>query len=135
MDEYELYQTVPHVGEYRELRRVADLSEKSLEAAEIGLKNSLYGVSIRDYQGLLIAMGRLIGDGGCFIQVTDIAVRPEHQGHGLGRRVMEALMAYIDQSIPKTAFIGLFADVPELYIKFGFQKAKESVPGMYYYNL
>ncbi|WP_373454357.1 hypothetical protein [Cereibacter changlensis] len=27
-------------------------------------------------------MGRLIGDGGCFFQIVDIAVDPSHQGQG-----------------------------------------------------
>ncbi|MFD2882298.1 hypothetical protein ACFTAO_51075 [Paenibacillus rhizoplanae] len=31
-------------------------------------------------------MGRVIGDGGCFFQVTDIAVKPSFQGRGLGKK-------------------------------------------------
>ncbi len=53
---------VPSPEEYCEMRVKAGLSPKSLQAAEIGLPNSLYGVSIRD-EGALIAMGRVVGDG------------------------------------------------------------------------
>jgi len=54
----------------------------------MGLPNSLYAVQFR-LDGELIAMGRVIGDGGCFFQIVDIAVDPAHQGQGLGRRIME----------------------------------------------
>ncbi len=49
------------------------------------LPNTLYGVCA--YQGNeLVAMGRIVGDGGCHLQVCDIAVLPRLQGQGLGRR-------------------------------------------------
>jgi len=33
-------------------------------------------------------MGRVVGDGGCFHQVVDIAVLPRHQGKEVGKRIM-----------------------------------------------
>ena len=35
-------------------------------------------------------MGRVIGDGGLFFQVVDIAVEPAHQGRGLGKAIVAA---------------------------------------------
>jgi GNAT superfamily N-acetyltransferase len=49
------------------------------------------GVHMRDATDT-IAMGRIIGDGGCFFQVVDIAVLPAYQGQGLGTQIMAALM-------------------------------------------
>ncbi|MFT6658091.1 GNAT family N-acetyltransferase [Maritalea sp.] len=122
----------PAVDEYCAMRIAAGLSAKSKEAASIGLPNSLFAVCIRNGAGELIAMGRLIGDGGCFVQVCDIAVRPDHQGHGLGRKVMQELMDHIDRTIPAGAFISLFADgsANELYKKFSFGETAPVSLGM-----
>jgi ribosomal protein S18 acetylase RimI-like enzyme len=123
---------IPTVQEYCQMRAVAGLSPKSENAAARGLPNSLFGVSVRDPYGNLLAMGRLVGDGGCFVQVCDIAVHPDHQGKGLGRRVMQELMDYIDQNLPTGAFINLFADgtANELYKKFGFHETAPKSVGM-----
>lgn len=73
-------------------------------------------------------MGRLIGDGGCFFLIVDIAVSPAHRGRGLAKRIMSALMEHVDSALPKSAFVSLFADVPanRLYEQFGFV---ETAPG------
>jgi GNAT superfamily N-acetyltransferase len=67
-------------------------------------------------------MGRLIGDGGCFAQITDIAVHPDHQRQGLGTQVMAALMGWAEANLPKGCYISLIADpgAENLYAKFGF---------------
>ena len=62
---------VPSPKEYCDMRIKAGLSPKSLKAAEIGLPNSLYGVSVRD-EGKLIAMGRVVGDGACNFEIVDV---------------------------------------------------------------
>ena len=54
--EYVVVQSVPSPEAYCALRVTAGLSPKSLEAAKIGLPNSLYGVSVMDGDKL-IAMG------------------------------------------------------------------------------
>lgn len=127
--EIEISEQVPTVTEYCELRKVAGLSPKTEQSAAIGLPKSLFAVSIRS-NGSLIAMGRAIGDLGCFVQITDIAVHPEHQGKGLGRVVMERIMAFVERECPKDSFVNLFADVEFLYQKFGFVHSTKS-KGMY----
>ncbi len=64
-----------------------------------------------------IAMGRIIGDGGCFFQVVDIAVLPAYQGQGLGTQIMAALMDHLQAGAPPTALVSLPADreAPRLY--------------------
>jgi hypothetical protein len=66
---YTLINTPPSVEAYMHLREVAGLSPKSLQAATLGLAGTWYGVHIRDASDT-IAMGRIIGDGGCFFQVS-----------------------------------------------------------------
>ncbi len=38
-------------------------------------------------------MGRIVGDGAINFDIVDVAVDPAHQGKGLGRLVMEKLVA------------------------------------------
>lgn len=40
-------------------------------------------------------MGRIIGDGGWYFLIADMATLPEHQRKGLGSVVMKHLLAYI----------------------------------------
>ena len=77
---YELITEVPSSEDYRQLRISAGMSPKS-EAAAAGLPNSLFGVVVR-HEGRVVGMGRLIGDGGLFFQVVDIAVAPAHRTDG-----------------------------------------------------
>lgn len=130
--EMQVAHQIPTVHEYCQMRIMAGLSPKSEEAAAIGLPNSLFSVTIRDDQNNLLAMGRLVGDGGCFVQVCDIAVHPDHQGKGLGRHIMQELMDYVDKNLPAGAFVNLFADgtANELYRKFGFGETAPKSIGM-----
>lgn len=123
---YELKYETPSVQDYIRIRLAAGLSRKSIEAAEIGLSNSLCAVIICS-NGLPIGIGRVIGDGGCFFEIVDIAVEPDHQKKGLGDMIMEGLMAFINDKAPDTAYVSLMADhgTPEFYKRFGF---KASLP-------
>lgn len=67
----------------------------------MGLAHTWYGVMVV-HGGDPIGMGRIIGDGGCFFQIVDICVLPEHQGHGLGRRIMQALNDELERRAPAT---------------------------------
>ncbi len=68
-------------------------------------------------------MGRVVGDGGCNYEVVDVAVHPDYQGQGYGFRIMQALMNYIHEHAPESAYVSLIADhgAPALYEKFGFE--------------
>jgi ribosomal protein S18 acetylase RimI-like enzyme len=130
---YKIVPEVPDVEYYCLLRMVAGLSAKSAEAAALGLPNTIYGVSVI-YNDETVGMGRLIGDGGCFFQIVDIAVAPEHQGNGLGRRIMAALMRYVNEHAPPTASVTLLADgnAYRLYEAFGFEDCEPASRGMIY---
>ncbi|MCF4096957.1 GNAT family N-acetyltransferase [Maritalea mediterranea] len=127
-----LHHHVPTPEEYCEMRVRTGLSPKSLEGARIGMANSLYGVCLRDEAGQLVGMGRLIGDGGCFVQICDIAVDPAHQGRGLGQQIMQALLDHIHAHMPDLTWVNLFADgdAHHLYKKFGFEMTAPLSQGM-----
>ena len=128
----ELVERFPGIADYRRLREATGLSPKSEPAAERGLANTTYGVSLlRD--GEVVGMGRIVGDGGCFHFVVDIAVVPVLQGQGLGKRIMDALDAWLHTHAEPTAHVSLFADgdAKHLYARYGFAQSEKSV-GMFY---
>jgi len=128
----ELAERFPDVADYCRLRALTGLSVKSAEAARRGLARTSYGVSLLQ-DGAVVGMGRIVGDDGCFYFVVDIAVVPELQGRGLGKRIMDALDAWLRANAPVTAHVSLFADgdAKHLYAKYGFAQSDKSV-GMFY---
>jgi GNAT superfamily N-acetyltransferase len=125
-----LFET-PSAATYQHLRVASGLSPKSAEAAARGLPNTLFGVQIL-HGGEPIGMGRVIGDGGTAFQVVDIAVLPEHQGQGLGKRIMEAIATWLRAHVPPSGYVSLLADVPAdaLYAQFGFVHTAPRTVGM-----
>lgn len=130
---YEIRNEIPTVKDYIEIRLQAGLSRKSIEAATIGLRNSLFGVVVYS-NNVPIGIGRIIGDGGCFFEITDMAVLPEHQNNGVGTLIMNSLISWLRENAPTTAYVSLMADhgTPEFYARFGFTKAElPKSSGMY----
>ncbi|WP_223669875.1 GNAT family N-acetyltransferase [Kangiella shandongensis] len=127
---YNTIEQVAPIDDFMRLREVSGLTPRPRAAAEKGLPHSLYGVHII-VDDKAIAMGRVVGDGGLNFDVVDVAVDPDHQGKGLGRQVMQYIMAYLDREAPSGAYITLMADVPELYLKFGFKFGSPETEGMY----
>ena len=131
MTDYTLVERLPAVAEYRDLRRLSGLSEKTMEAAERGLPATLYSVVI-EHEGAAIGMGRVIGDGGTAYQVVDIAVLPAHQGKGLGKQIVAALVGWLHANAPRSAYVSLIADGPakDLYAQYGFEPVMPESIGM-----
>lgn len=131
MGNYTLLERLPSVSEYRDLRRLSGLSEKTVEAAERGLPATLFAVVI-ELDGAAIGMGRVIGDGGTAYQIVDIAVLPAHQGKGLGKRIVAALVGWLNANAPKSAYVSLIADGPakDLYAQYGFEPTAPESIGM-----
>ena len=122
---------IPRADEYCALRSAAGLSAMTPAAAATGLPASWCSVCVRDGDEL-IGMGRVVGDGGLFLFVVDIAVAPAWQGQGWGRRIMQALMDDVHARAPARAMIGLIADgtASRLYEQFGFKMVAPAAHGM-----
>jgi GNAT superfamily N-acetyltransferase len=129
--DYQLHIGTPSVEDYRRLREISGLSPKSQYAAEKGLPNTIYAATIR-YHAETVAMGRIVGDDGCFYQVVDIAVDPAHQGKGLGKIIVTSLVDFVRAEAPDGAYVSLIADGPAryLYAKFGFEPVTPESIGM-----
>jgi len=132
-DDIVLVERFPDVDDYLRLRAAAGMHEKTREAAARALPNTLYGVQLQR-DGELVAMGRVIGDNGCFFTVVDIAVAPEWQGQGLGKRIMAALDAWLLRNVPPSAYVTLVADgdAKYLYAQFGFVESAPVAVNMEY---
>jgi N-acetylglutamate synthase-like GNAT family acetyltransferase len=127
---YELRTALPTVAEYRRLRDETGLSPRTAEAARRGLDNTIHGVTVVDDDGSVVGMGRVIGDDGCFYQIVDVAVLPPHQNSGLGTRIVEALVAYLRENAPASAYVSLLADVEGFYERFGFEETAPASKAM-----
>lgn len=128
---YTIRLAIPAIATYQLLRVAAGLSAKSTDAAAKGLPNSLFAVQVL-LGDEVVGMGRIIGDGGCFFQVVDIAVLPAHQGKGLGKRIMREIMQFIETDVPPSAYVSLIADgqAQDLYAQFGFRHTAPASVGM-----
>jgi ribosomal protein S18 acetylase RimI-like enzyme len=126
----EIIESIPSAEDYVILRERAGLSSKSVEAAKVGLPNSLYAVTVYD-TGNLIGMGRVIGDGACFFEIVDLAVDPDYQGHGLGKQIMLKMESYLQTTAMEGSYVSMVADRPEFYKKFGYKLTAPEAQGMY----
>ena len=121
--------------EYLGLRQAVGWSVFPLEQAEAGLQNS-HVICFRDKEKA-VALGRVIWDHGYAVLISDVIVAPEYQGQGLGRKLMEEIMAYI-RSLLKPGYrimISLMAaeNKQGFYKKFGFIERPNDLfgPGMH----
>lgn len=135
---YRLIFEPPEIDTYMRLRDEAGMNPRSAAGAARGLPSSLFAVQVvheSEYGNETVGMGRVVGDGGCFYQVVDIAVKPAHQGRGLGKRIMGEIRAYILREAPESAFVSLLADgeAHRLYAQFGFKPTAPHAIGMAWY--
>jgi GNAT superfamily N-acetyltransferase len=78
--------------ELSELYRVAPLGVKPPDALATVFGNSMFVRFV--YSGDdLVGAGRVLADGLDCAYIADIAVHPDHQGRGLGRSMIERLVA------------------------------------------
>jgi ribosomal protein S18 acetylase RimI-like enzyme len=129
-DTYRHSVEVPTVEDYCRLRVAAGLTARSEQAAAVCLPNTVVGIVVRN-AGCVVGIGRAVGDG-LFYQIVDIAVDPKHQGRGLGKTIVAALMTELKRLAPAEAYVSLIADGPahSLYSQYGFVMTAPQSVGM-----
>lgn len=142
-ESYVVLQGLPTPQVYHDLRKLANLTpppaEAMVDAVPKSLLHSFACFVAYERKHMLndhtpgpdqdaIAMGRLLGDGALFLMLVDVAVHPNHQGKGIGKRIMESLVTFADLHAPH-AYVSLVADPlgQRLYPKYGFEDVK---PGL-----
>lgn len=126
---YALQHTPPTLEDYMRLRHESGLSPISPEQGEPALRSSWAWRHVRSDAGDTVGMGRVIGDGGWYFHLADMATLPEHQGRGLGKSILDSLLAEIHRRAPARPYITLIGDPPgqHLYRSRGFDDVAPSV--------
>jgi GNAT superfamily N-acetyltransferase len=130
---YALYGGVPTPTEYLRLREESGLTPRTLEQAVLALPGSWAACHVVDVaDSSTVGMGRLIGDGGWYFHVVDMAVLPTHQRRGIGHWVLTWLLDQVREGAPPDAFVSLMADPPgrRLYARHGFTERRDLSIGM-----
>ena len=132
-DGYALEAAVPSAADYLRLRQEAGLTPRTMEQAVLALPGSWAACHVVEAaSGATVGMGRLLGDGGWYFHVVDMAVLPHHQRRGIGTAVLSWLLDQIRERAPRDAFVSLMADPPgrRLYAQHGFTERRDLSIGM-----
>ena len=99
-----------------------ELSERQLTAAK---NNSVFAITALDGEKE-VGSARVVGDGGYQFFISDVIVRPEYQGMGIGREMLNRLMncALSVADDGETIMVNLMSakDKEGFYEKLGFMK-------------
>lgn len=96
----------------------------SLAQTKLAMQHTLFRVSIWDADRI-VAMARMLGDMGLNYYIKDVVVRPEYQGKGIGRMLINELIKFVnDNGVRGTDIFVELCAVPDkvpFYEKFGFE--------------
>ena len=92
---------------------------RSREVTERAIENSFpFGAFLGDEQ---VAFARVVTDTVTFAWLADVFVVAEHRGRGIGKLLVEAVLAHPEFAGMKRWFLGT-ADAHELYRRYGFSE-------------
>ncbi|MBO5488706.1 MAG: GNAT family N-acetyltransferase [Eubacterium sp.] len=113
------------IREYNDLRASVDFITILPARAEIALANSLYKIIAWDGD-TPVGMARVVGDGGYVYFICDVIVRPSHQSLGLGRRIIERVLGWLESQVTEgeTIMVNLMSAMNKepFYEKLGFHE-------------
>lgn len=113
------------IEEYNDLRASVDFITIRPKRAQIALNNSLYTLVAMD-GNTPIGMARVVGDGGYVYFICDVIVRPSYQSLGLGRRIIETVLTWLESQVDEneTIMVNLMSAMNKepFYEKLGFHK-------------
>jgi len=92
------------------------------EVVDRAIDNSLCFGLYRD--GAQVGFARVVSDRAAIAYLADVFVLEEHRGRGLGKRLIETVMAHPDLQGLRRFFLGT-ADAHALYEQFGFRPLAE----------
>ncbi|EEP78818.1 conserved hypothetical protein [Uncinocarpus reesii 1704] len=138
---YRLVEGTPDAVAYCHLRAASGLTPKTEEQGRLALAGTWYMCYVtytppddgnKEQSAEVVGMGRIIGDGGWYFLIADIAVLPEHQRRGLGDAIMTTILSHLRSRASPGAWITLMADPPgrRLYQRHGFTETAPASIGM-----
>ena len=84
--------------DYCSLRESVDWLNFSEEQTKKALDHSLYAVTAVE-NDRTVGMGRLLGDS-MYFMVVDIVVHPDYQKNGVGSKIINMILEYVDKETP-----------------------------------
>lgn len=113
------------------LRRTAGFGTIDDTTAEAVLAASLATVTVRDDEHEIAGFARAVGDGLLYAFVTDVFVRPEARGRGVGDTLMSALATSVLRTTEPNATVAVIAAPGReaFYERHGFTPAPNDVFG------
>lgn len=85
--------------DYRGLRESVEWNIFSEEQTREALKHSCYSVTVVE-ENKVVGMGRMTGDG-LYYLIVDVVVHPSWQHRGIGSKIMDKLIEYVDSKTPQ----------------------------------
>ncbi|WP_294892788.1 MULTISPECIES: GNAT family N-acetyltransferase [unclassified Sulfuricurvum] len=99
--------------------RIAPLGNKNPEDLKTAFSNSMYKCFVYDGQKI-VGAGRALADGVDVSYICDVAIHPEYQGRGLGKKMVEKLVEF-SQGYNKILLFASAGKEP-FYSKLGFDR-------------
>ena len=96
-------------------------SERTLEEIEISLRNSVVMVA-RYHDDEIVGCARAVTDKVAFSWICDVVVAPSHRGRGIGKKLLEGLLAHEDVALTRKVLVT--GDAQLLYKRLGFKAHK-----------
>ena len=128
--DYTIEERVPTATQWMALRQSVGWATFPHQAAQRSLEHTPFCVcAFRGEE--LIGMGRVLGDQIITFYVGNIMVRPEYQRLGIGRNIMERIMAYVEESAVPGAIASLLSIKGKegFYTRFGFERRPDENHG------
>ena len=132
-DGYALRDGPPDVAAYLRLRGESGLTPKTRAQAQAALPGSWCARhAVHEPTGDIVGMGRVIGDGGWYFHIVDVAVLPDHRRRGIADAILTELVTEIRDRAPEGAFVTLLGDPAgrPLYRRHGFVETAPASVGM-----
>ena len=122
------------INEFLEMVKSVGWKTDSKLQVEKALKNTMYMVKAT-VDGKLAGIGRVVGDYSIVCILTDICVKPEFQGHGIGLKITTELKRLIENNIAEGEKMQIeltpTAGNEAFYEKAGFKYKPDKITGMY----
>lgn len=122
------------IDEFLEVIESVGFKTYSREQVEKALKNTMYIVKAT-INNKIVGMGRVVGDFSIVCSLTDICVKPEYQGRGIGLKIVNELKNMIESGVKEGEKMQIeltpTAGKEEFYKKAGFKYKPDVITGMY----
>ena len=122
------------INEFLEMVKSVGWNTYSKLQVEKALKNTMFMVKAT-VDGKLAGIGRVVGDYSIVCVLTDICVKPEFQGHGIGLKITNELKRLIETNVSEGEKMQIeltpTAGNEAFYEKAGFKYKPDKITGMY----